>query len=434
MTKHFTPRRGIVAVRAEADPPVAELAAQIKSAFSGFKARHESQLAAADQRMDEIEKIVGREGIGGGGARSDRPDATEISMFYSAVRRRDVGPAEAAGSDISQYRAALAQYIRVGEAGISPDIRAAMQVGSDPDGGYWATPELSVDIKKRLFDTSPMRALASAIIVTGADSVRFPTDTTDATSGGWVGETASRDETATPQAGEQLIYLREQYAQPKVTQKLLDMASFPVEAWLAEKIADKMSRTENTAFVSGTGVNQPRGFLDYKAAAVTTDDASRAWGVLQYVTTGASAGFPTLSGIPGAADADSLITVQHKLKAEFRANATWLMNRSTAATVRKMKDGDGRFLWADSLQQGQPPLLLGSPVTLAEDMPDIASDSFSIAFGNFRAGYQIVDGPGLRVLRDPFTAKGWVKFYTTKWTGGDVVNFDAIKLLKFGTS
>jgi HK97 family phage major capsid protein len=155
--------------------------------------------------------------------------------------------------------------------------------------------------------------------------------------------------------------------------------------------------------------------------------------VLQYVPTGASGGFPAVSGLMSD-DAGPLIDLQQKLKAEFRTNAVWLMNRATVGVIRKMRDNVGRFLWTDALVQGQPPILLGSPVVMAEDMPDVGASSFSVAYGDFRAGYQIIDGPGIRVLRDPYTEKGWVKFYTTKWTGGDVVNFDAIKLLKFGTS
>lgn len=410
----------------------AAVVAQLADAFSAFKSTHTGDLQNVEARMDELERLGGR--IQAGGSSIERVDAAELASFFSAARKRDVAPEDVRGEDLSEYRASALQYLRRGADAIAPDVRAAMQVGSDPDGGYWVWPEMSREIKTRMFDTSPMRALASVMTITGADSIKFPTDTNDATSGGWVGETASRPETATPQIGEQQLYLREQYANPRVTQKLLDMSSFPVEAWLAGKIAGKLGRDENTAFVSGTGVNQPRGFLDYKAAAVTTDDASRAWGVLQYVPSGAAGGFPALSGVPSASDADALITLQTKLKSEYRANASWVMNRATSGVVRKLKDGNGRWTWADALVQGQPAMLLGSPVVLAEDMPDIASDSYSIAYGDFSRGYQIVDGPGIRVLRDPYTAKGWTQFYTTKWTGGDVTDFDAIKLLKFATS
>jgi HK97 family phage major capsid protein len=248
-----------------------------------------------------------------------------------------------------------------------------------------------------------------------------------------VGEGDPRGETDTPEVGEQTIYVREQFAQPLASQKLLDMSGFDVEGWLGRKIGDKLGRVENTKFVSGTGVKEPRGFVDYGAAAVTTDDdGPRAWGVLQYVPTGAAAGFPTLSG--GGDDPDALIDLQLKLKPEYLPGAVWAMRRSTAAVIRKLKDKDGRYIWLDNITEGGRPLLLGHPVTFLEDMPAVAANSFSVAFGNFNVGYQIVDGPAIRVLRDPFTTKGKVKFYTTKWTGGDVVNFDALKLLKFGTS
>lgn len=334
----------------------------------------------------------------------------------------------------AEYSKAFRAFLKYGpdsQAMQQPEIRAAMSVGSDPDGGYWVPAEMSSDVKRRIFETSPIRQIASVLSIT-TDSIKFPVETGDAVSGGWVGETATRSETNTPTVGEQEIFVREQYAQPKVTQKLLDMATVDVEAWLNGKIADKMSRVENTAFVSGTGVSQPRGFLDYKSAATTTDDASRAWGVLQYVASGAAGGFPKLSGTV-ADDPNALITTISKLKPAYRAGAVWLMNRATEAAVRKLVDADGRHLvgFGDVRDSVTGFSLLGFPIVTAEDMPDIAADSFSIAFGNFSVGYQIVDGRGLRILRDPYTEKPYVKFYTTKWTGGDVVNYDALKLIKF---
>lgn len=425
----YTRPRGLVTVRANME--TGRILAELNDAFSTFKSRNEHRIEELHARLDELDMAGGR--LGAGGFKAEQLDPHEVAAFYAAARRRDVAAGEVSTEELRPYAEAVNQYLRRGPDAIAPDVRAAMQVGSDPDGGYWVPPQVMPALKRRLFETSEMRRLASVMTIT-SDAVKLPLDTNDATSGGWVGETASRGETDTPQIGEQTIYLREQYAQPKVTQKLLDMSSFDVEGWLVDKITGKMGRTENTSFVTGTGVNQPRGFLDYAAAAVTDDDSSRSWGVLQYVPTGQAGGFPTLSGIPGAADPDSLIDLQMKLKPAYRANATWVMNRATAGTVRKMKDGDGRLLWQDSMQQGTPPLLLGSPVAFFEDMPDINSDTFSIAYGDFRQGYQIVDGPGVRVLRDPYTTKGWVKFYATKWTGGDVIDFDAIKLLKFGTS
>lgn len=425
----FTKQRGIVAVRANAN--LGPVLAELNEAFGDFKNHQGARVDEIHARLDEIEKLAGRLPAGGSGRGGD-VDAAEVANFFAAVRRQSVDPASVSPTDAKEYQAAFASYLKVGDA-VPTDIKAAMQIGSDPDGGYWSPPALSQEIKRRLFETSPMRQAASVMTIQ-APSIKFPVDVNDATTGGWVGETASRSDTATPEIGEQEIFLREQYAQPKATQRLIDLGGFDVEDWLTGKIVDKLTRTENTAFVNGDGVNQPRGFLDYSGDAVTTDDASRDWGVLQYVPSGAAGAFPDASGISGAKDPDALIDLQMALKPQYRANAMWMMNRATAGVVRKLKDADGRYIWNDSLVQGQPPMLLGSGVVLAEDMPDIGSDSFSIAYGDFAAGYQIIDGPSLRILRDPFTNKPYVRFYTTKYVGGDVTDFDAIKLLKFSAS
>lgn len=416
----------------------AEKVDKINAALSDIQAKVEqaekAQKAEA-ARADALEAMLSRLPAGGEGGEKQRNVKAEAEAFFAGKQ----GVTEAAVTDeqVTAYgdygKVFASQFLRRGDRDMK--VQAAMQVGSDPDGGYWVPTQMVNDIKTRIFETSPVRQVASVLNIT-TDSVTFPTDTNDATSGGWVGETASRSDTATQQVGEQQIYVREQYAQPKVTQKLLDMATIDVEDWLNGKIADKMARTENTAFVSGTGVAQPRGFMDYRSAAVTTADASRSWGVLQYVATGASAGFPDASGIAGASDPDALITTIAALKPAYRAGAIWAMNRATEAAVRKLKDADGRYLVGmGDIRDGVTGFsLFGFPIVTMEDMADVGANSYSIAFGNFRVGYQIVDGRGLRVLRDPFTDKPYVKFYTTKWTGGDVVNFDAIKLVKFGTS
>lgn len=407
---------------------------RINAAMTKLQEQHDAAVAevkAANDAIEEQAKAIARAELGGkdGEARDWKAEAVDFISGKTATPT-----AKVLDEDVDAYK----QYADTFKAFLSggaskAEIQAAMQVGSDPDGGYWVPTQMSSDIKRRIFETSPMRQISSVLSIT-TDSISFPTDTNDATSGGWVGETESRSETATPQVGEQKIYVREQYAEPRVTQKLLDMSTIDVEGWLNGKIADKMARTENTAFVSGTGVDQPRGFLDYKSAAVTTDDDSRAWGVLQYTVSGASAGFPATSGVPGSTDPNALITMHAKLKPEYRAGARWVMNRATEAYMRKMKDGDGNYLIAPITNGATGFQLLGYGITTAEDMPDLASDSFSVAFGNFSMGYQIVDGRGIRILRDNLTTKPYVKFYTTKWTGGDVVNFDAIKLMKFGTS
>lgn len=419
--------------RGKADAVLDEKVDRINTAVSDVQSRLDAALKAAQERMDALEAAA-HALPGGDNSRPVDLRADALAFFSGMQGQPEARVGDADVEAYGAYAKVFAEtFLRRGDRDNA--VQAAMSVGSDPDGGYWVPTQMLNDVKRRIFESSPVRQVADVITIT-TDSVGMPTDTNDATSGGWVGETESRSDTATPQVGEQTIYVREQYAQPKVTQKLLDMATIDVEAWLSGKIADKLARTENTAFVSGDGVKKPRGFLDYKSAAVTTDDASRAWGVLQYVPVGAAGAFPTYSGISGADDSGALIDTIAKLKPEYRASAIWAMNRATEAAVRKLKDGDGRYLVGmGDLQDGVRGFsLLGYPIVTMEDMPNIGSDSYSIAFGNFRVGYQIVDGRGIRVLRDPYTDKPYVKFYTTKWTGGDVVNFDAIKLVKFAAS
>ena len=453
--------RGLVSVRAEASAhaDVKATLSELTKTYAEFREANDERFKGIEAKFDDVvtnEKVdkinaevtrlqealdvavrdVASLEINGGGNAED-PDKVRARAEAFLAGAKNVEAHRATDDEIeavANYRKPFATYLRRGDQAMrSADVQAAMQIGSDPDGGYWVPPEMGSRIITRLFETSPMRSLAGVMSIT-TDRIEWPNDTNDATSGGWVGETESRTETATPDVGMQTIYVREQFAEPRVTQRLLDMSGFDVEGWLAGKIADKMVRTENTAFVSGTGVDQPRGFLDYKSAAVTADDDSRSWGVLQYTPSGASAGFPTVSGVPSASDPDALITMVSKLKPAYRGNARWVMNRATEAALRKLKDGDGNYFVGTITNAAAGFDLLGFPIVTAEDMPDIGADSYSIAFGDFGVGYQIVDGRGIRVLRDNLTTKGRVKFYTTKFTGGDVLNFDAIKLMKFATS
>jgi HK97 family phage major capsid protein len=398
------------------------------------------------ERTDQIEVTLKRAPRGG----LDKPtdEQKEAGAFFRLMKGQKEPPALPTNTEDNDsvrrfldYKKALLRYIVVGDGKLMDAEREvlamgeakAMSVINEADGGYFAPPEMSSRILTRVFETSPMRSIASVISI-GTDAIEFPTDTNDAVTGGWVGEKDSRGETATPQIGEQRISVHELYAEPRVTQKLVDDANINIEEWLGNKIGDKIARTQNTAFVSGNGEAKPRGFLDYSGAAVTTDDDTRDWGVLQYVATGAAGAFDTSTVDATAAPADELIDLKSKLKAVYRPGASWLMNRATASVVEKIKDKDGNYVWRAGLVEGQPDRLLGFPVVTAEDMPDIAANSYSIAFGNFREGYQIVDRQGIRILRDPFTAKTFIKLYTTARTGGDLVNSDAIKLLKFAAS
>ena len=323
------------------------------------------------------------------------------------------------------HKKAFGAYLRSGDDdGMrSLDVEEkALSTAVSADGGYLVDPQTADQIAGVLHSTSSIRAIANTVSVesTAYDVLVDHTDI----GAGWATETASSTETSTPQVERISIPLHELSALPKASQRLLDDSAFDVEGWLAARIADKFSRAEGVAFVSGDGIDKPTGFLTYTSVA----NDSWAWGNLGYVATGADGDFD-------AADpADAVVDLVYSLGARYRANATFVMNSKTAGAVRKMKDADGRFLWSDGLAAGEPARLMGYAVLIAEDMPDIASDATAIAFGDFGTGYTIAERPDLRILRDPFSAKPHVLFYATKRVGGDVSDFAAIKLLKFAAS
>ncbi|MEM8656957.1 MAG: phage major capsid protein [Pseudomonadota bacterium] len=298
----------------------------------------------------------------------------------------------------------------------------ALSSGVAADGGYLVDPVTAETISGVLRNASSIRAIANVVAVE-ATAYDVLVDHTDIGSG-WASETAASTETGTPQIERVSIPLHELSALPKASQRLLDDSAFDVEGWLAERIADKFSRAEGGAFIAGDGVDKPRGFLDY----TSVDNAAWAWGNIGYVPTGAVGDFSATE------PADAIVDLVYSLGARYRANATFVMNSKTAGAVRKMKDADGRSLWSDGLAAGEPARLMGYPVLISEDMPDIDGDATAIAFGDFNAGYTIAERPDLRILRDPFSAKPHVLFYATKRVGGDVSDFAAIKLLKFAVS
>jgi HK97 family phage major capsid protein len=346
-------------------------------------------------------------------------DAKALSWARGIARKRGTDVREYAAADMLGYKKAFDTYMRKGDHALSVEEVKALSVGSDPDGGYVVNPDMSGRIVAKIFDTSPMRAYAS-IQVISTDALEGLFDLNEAGSG-WVAETGARTETTTPQIGRWRIPTHELYAAPRATQKLLDDGEINMEAWLATKVAEKFARDEATAFVTGNGVNKPRGFLDYPAGTTLP-------GTIQQHKTGVDGGFAG-----AGAGVDVLLTALYSLKAQYRANASWFMNRNTMSGVRKLKDSDGAYLWVPSVAAGQPATLLGYSVAPAfEDMPDFTTtDALAIAVGDMREAYQIVDRVGIRTLRDPFTAKPYVEFYTTKRVGGDVVNFEAIKLVEF---
>jgi len=325
--------------------------------------------------------------------------------------------AEFDAKGMDEYKSALEVFLRKDEVRMADTERKALSVGSDPEGGYVVYPDMSGQIVQKVFETSPMRAYAS-IQTISTDALEGIFDLNEA-SFGWVEETESRSETNTPDIGRWRIPVHEMYAFPFATQKLLDDAAIDMENWLSMKVADKFARAEADAFVNGSGVGQPRGFLTYS-------DGTTLPGTIEQFDTGVNGAY---AAAPDGGDV--LIDALYGLKAPYRANATWFMNRATTKLTRKLKDSDGAYLWSPGIAAGQPATLLGYPVAAFEDMPDPATGSLSVAVGDMRAAYQIVDRIGIRVLRDALTNKPYIGLYTVKRVGGDVVNFEAVKLVKF---
>jgi HK97 family phage major capsid protein len=318
------------------------------------------------------------------------------------------------------HQKAFAAYVRNGDddalRGLALDEKALNLAG---DGGFLVDPQTAATVQSVLNSTASIRAIANVVTVEST-SYDVLIDHGEVGSG-WASEAAATTETDTPQVERVSIPLHELSAMPKASQRLLDDSAFDVEGWLASRIAEKFARAEAAAFINGDGVDKPKGFVTYNSA----DVGAANWGELEHVRTGADGDFAATN------PADAIVDLVYALGAQYRAGASFVMNSKTAGAVRKMKDGDGRFLWSDGLAAGEPARLLGYPVLIAEDMPDIATWAPAIAFGDFAAGYTVAERPDLRILRDPFSAKPHVLFYATKRVGGDVSDFNAIKLLKF---
>ena len=334
--------------------------------------------------------------------------------------RPDLGRGAAQPSAVRQ---AFDAYVRRGdEAALRQTELKAMSAGSDPDGGYLVPDELDTEIGRRLSELSPIRSIATVRQVSGA--VLKKPFALNGMATGWVGETDARPQTAAPQLAELQFPTMELYAMPAATASLLDDAVVDLDQWISSEVEAAFAEQEGTAFVTGNGTNKPKGFLDYTKVAET----SWVWGQIGYIATGVSGALPVSNA------SDVLIDTVYALKAGYRQNATWVMNRKVQASIRKLKDADGNYLWQPPAAPGSRAMLMGFPLVEAEDMPNAAADATPIAFGDFSRGYLVVDRTGVRVLRDPYTAKPYVLFYTTKRVGGGVQDFDAIKLLKYGTT
>lgn len=358
--------------------------------------------------------------------KSLRTDVDGLKTQMSDISRASARPALAGNIDGAKGMPSSAaaqdfvsKYLRRGDHG-GVELKS-FSGASGPEGGFAVPQEIDALIGAALKDISPIRSIAT-VVQTGTAGYRKLV-TTGGTPSGWVSETAGRPETDTPDFNEIAPPTGELYANPAASQAMLDDAAFDVESWMADEIAREFAQAEGAAFVGGSGVNQPRGFLN--AAVTDENDDVRAFGSLQYVPSGSSGSFDS---------EDVLVDLVHTLRPAYRQGASFVMNSSTLAHIRKFKTADGAFLWQPSLANGQPATLLGYPVVEAEDMPDIAADSLSIAFGNFRAGYLIAERSATSILRDPFTNKPFVHFYATKRVGGQIMNSEAIKLMQFSAS
>ena len=343
-----------------------------------------------------------------------RTDVDEVKGRLERVGRAAQRPAIASEAS-PEVKGFVDGYLRTGR---TTELKSLTQ-GVPADGGYAVPREIDALIARTLTSISPIRAIAQ-VVQTGTSGYRKLVST-GGTASGWVSEAAARPETDTPEFAEIAPPTGELYANPAASQAMLDDAAFDLEAWLAGEIAAEFARAEGAAFVNGSGVNQPLGFLAAPVSAL--GDGARAFGTLQYIGSGDAADL-------GAAPEITLIDLVHSLKAGHRQGASWVMNSATLAEVRKLKTADGAFLWQPGLAESQPDRLLGYPVVEAEDMPDIAANAFPIAFGNFRSGYLIAERSATSILRDPFTHKPFVHFYATRRVGGQVLDSAAIKLLK----
>jgi HK97 family phage major capsid protein len=400
----------------------------VVEAYDAFMRAFEGYREANDERLSEIESRLSPDPLTEQKlARIDHAldrQKDVLDQLVLKARRPAMGVEPERWSPVMrEHKSAFEGYVRRGDASAMMRLDGkSLSVGSATDGGYLVPDETEREIGRRLTASSPIRAIAG--IRTISSSVYRKPFATDGFATGWVGETEARAQTATPTLAEIEFPAMELYAMPAATQTLLDDAAVDLDRWIAEEVDTAFAAQESAAFVNGDGDKKPKGFLFPDKVA----EASWNWGKIGYVATGVSGDFAA------ANPSDRLVDLVYALKAGYRQNARFVMNRRTQAAVRKLKDGDGRYLWLPPAEAGGDASLLGFPVTEAEDMPNIGANSFAMAFGDFRRGYLVVDRLGVRVLRDPYSAKPYVLFYTTKRVGGGVQDFDAIKLMKFGVS
>ncbi|MDP3368942.1 MAG: phage major capsid protein [Brevundimonas sp.] len=373
-------------------------------------ARIDQAVASAQARLDRVVSEGRRPGIESGPS-----SGRSASLLHPSTASRSPSPWNG-----EETKAAFDGYLKTGQS-FGLELKAGLSTASN-SAGYVVPEQTERAIERRLMAGSPMREIATVRTV-GAGVFRKPVSTAGVASG-WVAETAARPETDPATLALLEFPSADLYANPAATQSLLDDALIDLDEWLAAEVEDAFAAQETQAFVTGDGVNKPKGFLSYDIVA----EADHDWGEIGYVASGAAGAFAPTS------PTDRLIDLVYAPKAQYRPNGRFVMNRKTVSAVRKFKDADGAYIWQPAQRAGETASLLGYRVTEIETMPDIAANSAAIAFGDFQRGYLIVDRAGVRVLRDPYSAKPYVLFYTTKRVGGGVQNFDAIKVMKFSAT
>lgn len=399
------PRAVITMPRADANDPKAMLA-QINAAFDEFKkANEESLKGKADVVLAEkVERI------------NSSISEMEKNM-QKAVDDLNAKVAAAGGGNIIGDLPGDPEYVKNFKAHMRKgDISAALTKGADADGGYLAPIEWDRTITGRLKRISAIRANARVQPISTAGFKKIFTDR--AVGSGWVGETASRPATSTPQFAQLDFIPGEIYANPAISQQMLDDAAIDLEVWLADEVDTEFSRQEGIAFVAGDGVNKPFGILTYVTGAANA--AKHPWGAIPVQNSGAATGV-TL---------DAMIDLITSLPGELSQNAKFYMNRLSVGAYRKIKDAGGNYIWQPSPAVGQPSTLFEAPIVEVPDMPNVAAGNIAALYGDMEATYMVVDRVGIRVLRDPFTNKPFVHFYTTKRVGGGVYNPEPMRALK----
>lgn len=383
-------------------------------AFDEFKKANDARLASIEAKGSAPAELEGK-------VAEINADMSRIAAEIKALTVKSQRPEIGAPADerVAEYKNALfgaGGYLRTGK------IQDTLRAGSDPDSGYLLAEDTIAAVERVATANNAMEMLADVETI-ASGTWRQPVVTSGA-SAGWVGETSSRAATTTPTVSEVKIDAEECYANLPAYQRTLDDSSIDIERWLIDESGFTFADLEGAGFITGTGINSPRGIMSYSFAA----NASYAWGKVGYIASGASGAFADTN------PADYIVDLVHALKPKYRTNGTFVMSDVTLSSIRKFQDGQGNYLWQPGLQLGVPDRILGYPVVTDDNVATVASNSYSIAFGDFKRAYKIVKKSGITLLRDPYTTKGLVYFYMTRRVGGGIKNFEALKVMKMASS